>query len=76
MKVFFQKDFTEVLWKMANSNLVFYFTYVFIHCTKRFWCSDLLESSFISFGIHLRLKEGINGEGTALLQCNKQNLCA
>lgn len=71
MKVFFQKDFTEVLWQMANSNLVFYFIYVFIRCTKRFWCSDLLESSFISFGIHLRLKEGIN-----ILQCNKENLCA
>jgi len=56
---------------MANSNLVFYFTCVFTHYTKGFWCSDLLESSFISFGMYLSLKEGIN-----MLQWNKKNLYA
>lgn len=71
MKVLFQTVFTEMLWIMAVSDLLFYFMYVFIHYIKRFLFSDFLESSFLSFGIHLSLKEIIN-----ILWCSKQNLCA
>lgn len=71
MKVLFQTVYTEMLWIMAMSDLLFYFMYVFIDYIKKFWCPDFLESSFLSFGIHLSLKEIIN-----ILWCNKQNLCA
>lgn len=71
MKFLFQTVFTEMLWIMANTDLFLYFIYVFIHYIKRFWCSDFLESSFFSFGIHLSLKAIIN-----IFWCNKQNLCA
>lgn len=68
--ILFQKGFTKVESLIANSNLEFYFACLFFHCMKVFWCSDLLESSFISFDMYLSLKEGIN-----VLKCNKQNLC-
>lgn len=68
--ILLHKGFTDKQ-RMANSNLEFYFTCVFFHCMKVFWCSDLLESSIISLDMYLSLKQSIN-----VLQWKKQNLCA